>query len=121
MEPIDYVGALRRSWRLLVLLAIVGAVIAVLPVVSTHAKKGNGLKWQASALVGSAPKGSGSIIGGGVSSQQIQFYARACRLQQVVFKAAGQTSGVPVAPVPHGHHHGGRERAGPSALRHRCH
>ncbi len=91
MEPIDYVGALRRSWRLLVLLAIVGAVIAVLiPVSSTHAKKGNGLKWQASALVGSAPKGSGSIIGGGVSSQQIQFYAQSLPLQQVVFKAAGQ-------------------------------
>ncbi|HEX3981325.1 MAG TPA: hypothetical protein VHW93_08875, partial [Acidimicrobiales bacterium] len=74
------------------LLAIVGAVIAVLiPVSPTHAKKKGGLKWQASALVGSAPKGPGSVVGGGVSSQQIEFYAQSLALQSLVFKAAKQT------------------------------
>jgi Mrp family chromosome partitioning ATPase len=91
MEPIDYAGALRRSWRLLVLLALVGAVIGVLIPVSA-AKGTNGkkhpLKYQASALVGSAPKGSS--IGGGVTSQQIQFYAQSLALQAMVFKAAKQ-------------------------------
>jgi Mrp family chromosome partitioning ATPase len=91
MEPIDYAGALRRSWRLLVLLALVGAVIGVLIPVSA-AKGTNGkkhpLKYQASALVGSAPKGSN--FGAGVTSQQIQFYADSLALQGLVFKAARQ-------------------------------
>ena len=42
MEPIDYTGALRRSWRLLIVLALVGAVVAVLLPVSKTAKSATG-------------------------------------------------------------------------------
>ena len=38
MEPIDFWGALRRSWRLFVVLALIGAVVAVLVPVS-HTKR----------------------------------------------------------------------------------
>ena len=49
MEPIDYLGALRRSWRLLIALGILGAVVAVLIPVSPKAAKGSltGFKWSA--------------------------------------------------------------------------
>ncbi|MGH9102683.1 MAG: hypothetical protein ACRDYD_06840, partial [Acidimicrobiales bacterium] len=54
IEPINFGGALRRSWRLLAVLAVVFAVVAVLlPVGSTKPEKHNKLKWQASAVVGS--------------------------------------------------------------------
>ena len=64
MEPIDYAGALRRSWRLLLLLALVGGIIGVLlPVSKPHANaKHSDLKWVSSALVGSAPSGNGNAI-----------------------------------------------------------
>ena len=96
MEPIDYVGALRRSWRLLILLALLGAAVAVLiPVPAAHsgtAKKhpGSDLKYEASALVGTAPNGAGSLVGGAVTSQQIQFYAESLALQGIVMKGVNQ-------------------------------
>jgi Mrp family chromosome partitioning ATPase len=75
MEPIDYAGALRRSWRLLVVLGLIGAVVAVLIPVSHPKAKPNPLKWKAAALVGSAPSGGSDLVGGGVTSAQILFYA----------------------------------------------
>ncbi len=89
MEPIDYTGALRRSWRLLIVLALVGAVVAVLLPVSAPAKGERGLKWQASALVGSIPPGKGSPLGGGVTSTQIFFYATSNRVQTATARAIG--------------------------------
>jgi Mrp family chromosome partitioning ATPase len=81
MEPIDYTGALKRSWRLLIVLALLGAVIAVLLPVSAPAKGAKPLKWQASALVGSIPPGKGSPLGGGVTGSQIYFYATSSAVQ----------------------------------------
>lgn len=88
MEPIDLTGALRRSWRLLVVLALLGAVIAVLLPVSGTPKGAKPLKWQASALVGSVPAGKGSPLGGGVTSSQIYFYATSNAVQSATAQGA---------------------------------
>ncbi len=90
MEPIDYAGALRRSWRLLILLAVVGAIIAVLlPVSKAHpSKQSSEVKWESSALVGSAPGGGG--IAGGVTSEQILFFAQSLALQNLAVRTAKQ-------------------------------
>ena len=82
MEPIDFVGALRRSWKLLIALALVGAVIAVLLPVSKVSKANKPLAWQASAVVGSVPASKGSLLGGGLTSQQIVFYATSNSVQK---------------------------------------
>src|SRR6202011_2347192 len=89
MEPIDYAGALRRSWRLLVVLALVGLVIAVLAPVSHAAKTHSGSGWQASMVVGSAPTGAGNRVSGSVSSAQIQFYATTQPVERNTINAAG--------------------------------
>ncbi len=89
MEPIDYLGALRRSWRLLVALALVGAVVAILvPVAHAHRVK-VALPWKATSIVGSAPNQQGTLLNGGVSSGQIQFFASSQSTQQTVATAAG--------------------------------
>jgi Mrp family chromosome partitioning ATPase len=82
MEPIDYVGALRRSWRLLVALAIVGAIVAILVPVGHTKKKPLALPYEAVAIVGSAPGGASNAVAGGVSAGQIQFYASLTTTQQ---------------------------------------
>ena len=86
MEPIDYTGALRRSWRLLLVAAVLVAVIAVLLPVSKAPGKG-GLRFQASALVGAVPAGKGSPLGGGISSSQIYFYASTQVVQNATVKS----------------------------------
>ena len=89
MEPIDYLGALRRSWRLLLVLAVVFAVVAVfLPVGHKHRVK-VALPWRATAIVGAAPNSEGTLLNGGVSSAQIQFFATTQSTQQTVATAAG--------------------------------
>jgi Mrp family chromosome partitioning ATPase len=91
MEPIDYGGALRRSWRLLVGFAILGAVIAALIPVG-HAKRvKSALPYQATAIVGTAPNGNGSPLNGGVSASQLMFFASRTDTQQSVADAAGLT------------------------------
>jgi Mrp family chromosome partitioning ATPase len=89
MEPIDFLGALRRSWRLLLVLAVLGAVIAVfLPVGHKHKVK-VALPYSATAIVGAAPNAEGTLLNGGVSSGQIQFFATTVAAQQTVANAAG--------------------------------
>lgn len=95
MEPIDYTGALRRSWRLLLVLAVVGAVVAVLMPVSKPVKGLRPLPWQASALVGSIPAAKGSPLTGGVTSNQILFYATSNAVQKATIQA---THGKSVPP-----------------------
>src|ERR1700731_5017203 len=93
MEPVDFLGALRRSWRLLLVLALVGAIAAVLvPVSAAHPKKH--VKrlpnpWEATAVVGSAPIGQHTVVGGGASGPQIQFYAAQTAVQLATLKAFG--------------------------------
>ncbi|HEY7916715.1 MAG TPA: hypothetical protein VIC86_06990 [Acidimicrobiales bacterium] len=89
MEPIDYGGALRRSWRLLVGLAIVGAIIAAFVPVA-HAKRVKApLPYEAVAVVGTPPQGGGSPLNGSVTNAQILFEANASTTLQQVADDAG--------------------------------
>lgn len=101
MEPIDYAGALRRSWRLILLLALVGAVVAVLVPVA-HAKRvKSAFPYAASVIVGSPPNGTGSPLRAGVTSQQILFFATQASTQQTVESDAGVTpSAMTAALIP---------------------
>jgi Mrp family chromosome partitioning ATPase len=88
MEPIDLWGALRRSWRLLVVLALIGAVVAVLVPVG-HAKRvKSAVPYSASVIVGTPPNGIGSPLRGGVTSQQIMFFATTSDTLQATVSAA---------------------------------
>jgi Mrp family chromosome partitioning ATPase len=73
IEPINFFGAVRRRWRLIVVLAVVGAVIAILAPTSTTKHPKTILKWETFATVG-APASSG-LIQGTVSNAQILFYS----------------------------------------------
>ena len=73
IEPINFLGALRQRWRLIVVLAVVGAIIALIfPSSSTKHVK-SVLKYETFATVG-APASSG-LIQGTVSNAQILFYS----------------------------------------------
>jgi Mrp family chromosome partitioning ATPase len=91
LEPINYLGALRRSWRLLVTLGLVGLVIAVLIPVSGH--KGRvrqiPIPWSAVALVGSPPVIQGTTVGGGANAAQIAFYASNSKVMRETVNSVG--------------------------------
>ncbi len=94
MEPVDYLGALRRSWRLIVALALIGVLIAVLvPVGGAHHGKKHVKKlpnpWSAQATVGAAPTGINSLVGGGATGSQIQFYASSTAVMRDTVNASG--------------------------------
>jgi Mrp family chromosome partitioning ATPase len=57
IEPINYGLALRRGWRLLVVLAVIFGIVAVVIPVSATAKPTGvkGFKWQSIAVVGAPP------------------------------------------------------------------
>ncbi|HZM57619.1 MAG TPA: hypothetical protein VFC03_21615, partial [Acidimicrobiales bacterium] len=102
MEPIDYVSALRRSWRLLVALGILFAVIAVLiPVKSTVVHTTNyGFPWRASTLVGAPPGGGGSALTGGVTAGQIVFYSTSSGTKQTTAEDESDSLGIPASVIP---------------------
>ncbi len=76
-EPINYWAALRRSWRLLLALTVVGAIVAVaMPVSSSPAKSSTStskFKWQSAAVVGAVS--AGGIGGTGVTTSTILLWA----------------------------------------------
>ena len=73
IEPINFLGAMRLRWRLLVVLAVVGAVIALVIPGSTPQHSKSILKWETFASVG-APASNGLILGT-VSNAQILFFS----------------------------------------------
>ncbi len=90
MEPIDYGGALRRSWRLLIALAIVGMVVAVLVPVGGHPKKDKSAAgYSATAIVGTPPNGPNSPLNGSVTSAQIAFVGNTTNTLQDVADSVG--------------------------------
>jgi len=94
MEPINFAGALWRSWRLLLVLAVVGAAIAlVLPI--PHIKREKPvLRYASYAIVGTVPRGGNGLLGGGgITGAQIAFYANSAVVLQNTAKAADQ--GIP--------------------------
>ena len=74
-ERINFGGALRQAWRLLVVLAVVGFIIAVLLPVGKATTKGTAAKfrWKTAAIVGVAP--SGGLGAAGVNGPTILFFA----------------------------------------------
>ncbi len=90
MESINFASVLWRSWRLLLALAVVGAVVGVI-LPTSHVKQIKPvLHWKAVALVGAAPKGGNNLIGGGVTSAQVAFYGNSLVVQTAAAKAAHQ-------------------------------
>ncbi len=92
MEPINYLGALRRSWRLLVTLGLIGLVIAVLIPVSSHGKgrvRQLPNPWTAVAIVGSPPVIQGTTVGGGANAAQIAFYASSSKVMRQTVNSVG--------------------------------
>ena len=73
IEPINIGGALRRSWRLLVVLAVVFAIVAVLIPVSSSKHTANKYKWQNLAVVGAQP--AEGVSSPGINVQTIEFWA----------------------------------------------
>jgi Mrp family chromosome partitioning ATPase len=93
MEPIDFLGGLRRSWRLLVVLTLLGGLIGVLLPTSqpkAHRKHGP-TQYTATAVVGSAPNGQGSLVGGQVTAAQILFDAGLAAVKDATVTAIGLT------------------------------
>jgi Mrp family chromosome partitioning ATPase/capsular polysaccharide biosynthesis protein len=76
-DPISFIAALRRSWRLLIALAVLAGVVALfVPVGSTAKATSEPFRWKTTAIVGAPPSSStGSVIGTAVSPAQILFYA----------------------------------------------
>ena len=97
MVRMDYSGALRRSWWLLVALGVVGLVVGVLLPVS-HPSGPSTPGWQARTVVGTAPKGGGNQVAGDVTAAQIQFYGASLVVKEATAKAAGLD--VPVSDYP---------------------
>jgi Mrp family chromosome partitioning ATPase len=92
LEPINYLGALRRSWRLLVTLGLIGLVIAVLIPVSSHGKgrvRQLPNPWTAVAIVGSPPVIQGTTVGGGANAAQIAFYASSSKVMRQTVNSVG--------------------------------
>ncbi len=89
MEPIDFGGALLRRWWLLLVLGLVGLLVGLaLPV--SHSGHSSPLSWSTTAIVGASPpggQGSSGALAGGVTTNQISFYAHT---DQVVLAAAKQ-------------------------------
>ena len=73
IEPINFVGAIRQRWKLILVLAVIGAVIAVAIPASKPKHMATPLKFETYATVG-APASNGLALGT-VSNAQILFYA----------------------------------------------
>ena len=89
MEPVDFGGALLRRWWLLLVLGLVGLLVGLAAPVS-HSGHSSPLTWSTTAVVGASPPGGAGTSGalaGGVTTNQISFYART---DQVVSAAAKQ-------------------------------
>ncbi len=89
IEPIDFGGALRRSWRLLLICAVVFAVVAVLvPVGHAKPKAGkNKLRYESTAVIG-------SLGGTGTTKSNITnllFWANEYSVKKSAVRLAGLT------------------------------
>ncbi len=78
MQEIDYGGALLRSWRLLLVMGIIGAVVGILLPVS-HSKSGQPTSYTSTTMVGAPPGGGSGSSGGtvetGIPTEEIVYYA----------------------------------------------
>jgi Mrp family chromosome partitioning ATPase len=91
IEPINYGLALRKGWRLLVVLGVVFAVVAVLiPVHTAKIKKADRpFRWQSDAIVGAPP--SSGLGDSAASVGTILYWANDFYVKSAAVNAAGQT------------------------------
>ena len=82
-----YLGALRRSWRLLVALAVVFAIVAAVLPVSPPKAKPTKFHWQSAAIVGAEP--AQGIGASGVTNQTIMFFGNLFYAKYAAAKAVG--------------------------------
>ena len=93
MEPVDFGGALLRRWWLLLVLGLVGLLAGLAAPVS-HSGHSSPLSWSTTAVVGASPPGGPGVSGalaGGVTTNQISFYARTDEVMLAAAKQAGRT------------------------------
>jgi Mrp family chromosome partitioning ATPase len=90
IEPINYGLALRKGWRLLVVMGVLFAVVAVLiPVHAAKVKKGaKPFKWESTAVVG-APPGAG-LGDSAASVNTILYWANNFYVKSTAVNAVGQ-------------------------------
>ena len=93
MEPVDFGGALLRRWWLLLVLGLAGLSAGLgLPV--SHSGHSSPLSWSTTAVVGASPPrvaGVRGALAGGVTTNQISFYARTDEVMLAAAKQAGRT------------------------------
>ena len=93
MEPVDFGGALLRRWWLLLVLGLVGLLVGLAVPVS-HSGHSSPLSWSTTAIVGASPPGgpgASGALAGGVTTNQISFYARTDQVVLAAAKQAGRT------------------------------
>ena len=93
MEPVDFGGALLRRWWLLLVLGLVGLLAGLAAPVS-HSGHSSPLSWSTTAVVGASPPGgpgASGALAGGVTTNQISFYARTDQVMLAAAKQAGRT------------------------------
>jgi len=96
MRRTDYGGALLRRWWLIVVLGVVGAVAGVL-LAPSHTHVTSTQKWKTTTLVGAVPPsgaGANGVLGSGVGTNQILFYAH----EGSVINAAAAAVGLRESP-----------------------
>lgn len=91
------IKAVRRSWRLMLALAVVGGLVALLLPVAAPKAKPKPYPWQATAVAGAQPTtGSGTPS---VSTTYIQYWAGKQKVKEGAIKAAGlSTVGLGLLP-----------------------
>jgi Mrp family chromosome partitioning ATPase/capsular polysaccharide biosynthesis protein len=94
IEPINYGLALRRGWRLLVVLAVIFGIVAVVIPVSATAKPSGakGFKWQAIAIVGAPP--TAGLGDSGDSVADIVYWSNSFYTKADAVAAVGLTKSV---------------------------
>ncbi len=92
MERSDYWGALVRGWWLIVIFGLIGLGVGLLGA-HKHVPKTTSF-FQSTSSIGSPPTSPGSPFGGGVSTDQILYFATT----DGVFNQASQLSGLNLPP-----------------------
>jgi hypothetical protein len=97
MELSDYWAAVRRGWWLLVVFGLVGLAV---PLLLAPPPKGQiETEYQSTSLIGTPPtpgSGNPSLLGGGITIGQIQYYASTDRVMADTSRLSGLNEPLPV-------------------------
>ncbi len=96
MEFSDYWAALVRGWWLVVIFGVVGLAV---PLLLAQPPKGHiETHYQSTSVIGSppvAPNGGASLLGGGITIGQIQYYANTDAVMAETSRLSGQNAPLP--------------------------